>query len=210
MTLKVDGSVSILVVDDSPETRSELQSILEGAGYQQILLAESAQEAFQRLSLGNASAPAEAVELVLMDIMMRDTDGVEACRRIKADKRYQDLPILMVTAIKAGAFLETAFAAGAVDYVTKPINRLELLTRLSSALKLTREMDRRKAREKELEQALQEIKVLRGILPICSRCKKIRDEHGQWHSVESYIKGHSEADFSHMICPDCLDRHFHR
>jgi len=206
----VHGPVSILVVDDSPETRSELQSILVGAGYLQILLAESAHEAFQRLGLGNAGAPAEAVEVVLMDIMMRDTDGVEACRRIKADKRYQDLPILMVTAIKAGAFLETAFAAGAVDYVTKPINRLELLTRLSSALKLTREMDRRKAREKELEQALQEIKVLRGILPICSRCKKIRDEHGQWHSVESYIKGHSEADFSHLICPECLDKHFPR
>ena len=210
MTLKVDGSVSILVVDDSPETRSELQSILAVAGYQQIVLAESAHEAFQRLSLANASAPAEDIELVLMDIMMRDTDGVEACRRIKADKRYRDLPILMVTAIKAGAFLETAFAAGAADYVTKPINRLELLTRMSSALKLKREMDRRKAREEELEQALQEIKVLRGILPICSRCKKIRDEHGQWHSVESYIKGHSEADFSHLICPECLDKHFPR
>ncbi len=204
------GSVSILVVDDSPETRGELQSILVDAGYQQIVLAESAHEAFQRLSLANASAPAEDIELVLMDIMMRDTDGVEACRRIKADRRYRDLPILMVTAIRAGAFLETAFAAGAVDYVTKPINRLELLTRLNSALKLKREMDRRKAREEELEQALQEIKVLRGILPICSRCKKIRDEDGQWHSVESYIKGHSEADFSHLICPECLDKCFPR
>ena len=208
--MKVHGSVSILVVDDSPETRGELQSILVDAGYQQVLLAESAHEAFQRLSLANASAPAEDIELVLMDIMMRDTDGVEACRRIKADRRYRDLPILMVTAIRAGAFLETAFAAGAVDYVTKPINRLELLTRLNSALKLKREMDRRKAREEELEQALQEIKVLRGILPICSRCKKIRDEDGQWHSVESYIKGHSEADFSHLICPECLDKHFPR
>src|SRR3989442_14226183 len=128
MHLKRHRAVHILVVDHSPETRSELQSILEGAGYQQILLAESAQEAFQRLSLGNASAPAEAVELVLMDIMMRDTDGVEACRRIKADKRYQDLPILMVTAIKAGAVLEAAFAAGAVERFNKPIHRLELLT----------------------------------------------------------------------------------
>ena len=198
------------MVDDSPETRGELQSILVDAGYQQIVLAESAHEAFQRLSLANASAPAEDIELVLMDIMMRDTDGVEACRRIKADRRYRDLPILMVTAIRAGAFLETAFAAGAVDYVTKPINRLELLTRLNSALKLKREMNRRKAREEELEQALQEIKVLRGILPICSRCKKIRDEDGQWHSVESYIKGHSEADFSHLICPECLDKCFPR
>src|SRR2546422_9707176 len=132
MTLKVHGSVSILVVDDSPETRSELQSILEGAGYQQILLAESAQEAFQRLSLGNASAPAEAVELVLMDIMMRDTDGVEACRRIKADKRYQDLPILMVTAIKAGGLLQTAVAAGAGGYGNQPMNHVGRATRIDS------------------------------------------------------------------------------
>jgi len=145
-----------------------------------------------------------------MDIMMPDMDGVEACRRIKADRRYRDLPILMVTAMKAGAFLETAFAAGAVDYVTKPINRLELLTRITSALKLKREMDQRKAREEMLEHALQEIKVLRGILPICARCKKIRDEQGQWHSVESYIKDHTEADFSHLICPECLDKHFPR
>ncbi len=79
---------------------------------------------------------------------------------------------------------------------------------MRSTVKLKREMDRRKAREKELEQALQEIKVLRGILPICSRCKKIRDEHGQWHTVESYITDHTEADFSHGICPDCMDKQF--
>ena len=202
--------MSILVVDDSLETRSALQLILEGAGYRQVQLAESAQEAFQRLSLTHASAPANDIEVILMDIMMPDMDGVEACRRIKGDRRYRDLPILMVTAMKAGAFLETAFAAGAVDYVTKPINRLELLTRIGSALKLKREMDQRKAREEMLEQALQEIKVLRGILPICARCKKIRDEQGQWHSVESYIKDHTEADFSHLICPECLDKHFPR
>ena len=202
--------MSILVVDDSLETRSALQLILEGAGYRQVLLAESAHEAFQRLSLAHASAPANDIEVIMMDIMMPDMDGVEACRRIKGDRRYRDLPILMVTAMKAGAFLETAFAAGAVDYVTKPINRLELLTRIGSALKLKREMDQRKAREEMLEHALQEIKVLRGILPICARCKKIRDEQGQWHSVESYIKDHTEADFSHLICPECLDKHFPR
>src|SRR2546425_254764 len=131
--------MSILVVDDSPETRSALQLILEGAGYRQGLVAGSAQEAFLRLSPAHASAPANDIEVILMDIMMPDMDGVEACRRIKGDRRYRDLPILMVTAMKAGAFLETAFAAGAVDYVTKPINRLELLTRIGSALKRSEE-----------------------------------------------------------------------
>jgi len=200
--------MGILVVDDSEATRSVLQMILEGAGYKQILLVESAHEAFQRLSLANSDAPAEDVELVLMDIRMPGMDGVEACRRIKADSRYQDLPIVMVTALTEAGFLQAAFAAGAADYVTKPVDQLELLTRLRSTVNLKREMDRRKAREKELEQALQEIKVLRGILPICARCKRIRDERGQWFSVESYIKSHTEADFSHMICPECLDRHF--
>src|SRR5207244_11194488 len=108
--------MSILVVDDSPETRSALQLILEDAGYQQVLVAESAHEAFQRLGLTNASAPAADVELVLMDIMMPDMDGVEACGRIKAGQRYRDLRILRVTAMKAGAFPAAASAAGTVDY----------------------------------------------------------------------------------------------
>jgi len=200
--------MSILVVDDSLATRSVLQMILEDAGYQKILLVESANEAFQCLGLAHSIAPAGDIEVVLMDIKMPDMDGVEACRRIKADSRYQDLPIVMVTALTEAGYLQSAFAAGAADYVTKPIERLELLTRMRSTVKLKHEMDRRKARERELEQALKEIKVLRGILPICARCKRIRDENGQWFSVESYIKGHSEADFSHLICPECLDRHF--
>ncbi|TLY21155.1 MAG: response regulator [Nitrospirae bacterium] len=203
--------MSILVVDDSLATRSVLQMILEDAGYQKILLVESAHEAFQCLGLAHSIAPAGDIgdiEVVLMDIKMPDMDGVEACRRIKADSRYQDLPIVMVTALTEAGYLQSAFAAGAADYVTKPIERLELLTRMRSTVKLKQEMDRRKARERELEQALKEIKVLRGILPICARCKRIRDENGQWFSVESYIKGHSEADFSHLICPECLDRHF--
>jgi sigma-B regulation protein RsbU (phosphoserine phosphatase) len=200
--------MSILVVDDSLATRSVLQMILEDAGYQKILLVESAHEAFQCLGLAQSNAPAGDIEVVLMDIKMPDMDGVEACRRIKADSRYLDLPIVMVTALTEAKFLQTAFDAGAADYVTKPIERLELLTRMRSTVKLKHEMDRRKARERELEQALKEIKVLRGILPICARCKRIRDENGQWFSVESYIKGHSEADFSHLICPECLDRHF--
>jgi CheY-like chemotaxis protein len=201
--------MSILIVDDKPETLTMLQVILESAGYEQILLAGSAQEAFQCLGMGDRSKDAaDAVELVFMDVVMPEMDGVEACRQIKKDERFRDLPILMVTAKTEAGFLEAAFGAGAHDYITKPVNRLELLTRMRSALKLKRETERRKAREKELEQALGEIKMLRGLLPICSYCKKIRDEKGQWHPVEGYIRDHSNADFTHGICPECLEDHY--
>ena len=200
--------MSILIVDDTPEMRKMLEVILESAGYEALLLAESAKEAFQHLGMEGRSASADDIELVFMDVMMPGMDGVEACRQIKGVERFRDLPILMVTAMAEAGFLEAAFTAGAHDYITKPVNRLELLTRMRAALKLRRETERRKAREKELEQALGEIKTLRGLLPICSHCKKIRDEGGQWHPVEGYIKKHSDADFTHGICPECLNRHY--
>jgi phosphoserine phosphatase RsbU/P len=200
--------MSILVVDDTPETLKMLQVILESAGYERILLAGSAQEAFQCLGIGDRSKDDADIELVFMDVVMPEIDGVEACRQIKTVDRFRDLPVIMVTAKTEAGFLDAAFAAGAHDYITKPVNRLELLTRMRSALRLKREIERRQAREKELEQALGEIKVLRGLLPICSYCKKIRDEKGRWHPVEGYIRDHSNADFTHGICPECLNKHY--
>lgn len=200
--------MSILVVDDTLEVREMLGVLLESAGYQDILFAESAAAAFARLGMDGSDAAPVDVDVMLMDINMPGLDGVEACRRIKAVERFGNTPIIMVTAMSEAGFLEAAFAAGAADYLAKPINRLELLARMRSALKLKREMDRRTAREQELEQALREVKNLRGLLPICGQCKKIRDDQGQWQAVESYIKAHSEADFSHGICPECLNKHY--
>jgi len=65
-----------------------------------------------------------------------------------------------------------------------------------------------KERTQELELALQDVKTLSGLLPICSHCKKIRDDRGYWNSVEHYIARHTDADFTHGICPDCYDSHF--
>ena len=195
--------MSILIVDDSPEVRSILQMILESEGYQPLLIAESAHKAFQYLGLDNPDRPPTEVGLVLMDIQMPDLDGIEACRRIKAVESFRDIPVIMVTAMAESGFLEAAFAAGAVDYVTKPLNRVELLTRMRSALRLKGEMDRRKAREQELEQALRENKVLQGLLPICATCKKIRDDKGSWKRLEDYIGARSAATFTHGICGEC-------
>jgi response regulator RpfG family c-di-GMP phosphodiesterase len=150
-----------------------------------------------------------------MDIQMPEINGIETCRRIKEVERFRDIPIIMVTAVAQREKLQLAFAAGAMDYINKPVNKIELRTRVGSALKLKQEMDSRKAREQELkkrtqelEQALKEVKVLRGFIPICASCKKIRNDQGYWQLVEAYIREHSEAEFSHGICPDCIKKFF--
>jgi adenylate cyclase len=136
--------MSILIVDDSAGSRLLLSSILKAAGYQALVTAESARGAFARLGLnGTATGPSD-VDLILMDISMPDLDGIEACCQIKADVRLQDIPIIMVTASTVTEDLQLAFAAGAMDYITKPPNKVELLARVRSALELKQEMDRRK------------------------------------------------------------------
>ena len=87
---------------------------------------------------------------MLLDIVMPEMDGVEACARIRNDPRYADLPIIMVTSLDDMNSLANAFVAGATDYVTKPVNRVELVARVRAALRLKQELDRRQAREREL------------------------------------------------------------
>jgi len=207
--------MSILLVDDSAENLLLLQSILQTGGYKDLLTAESAEQAFKHLGMDSSGGDGMSVDLILMDIQMPDINGIETCRRIKEVERYRDIPIIMVTAMAQREKLQLAFAAGAMDYINKPVNKIELRTRVGSALKLKQEMDSRKAREQELkkrtqelEQALREVKVLRGFIPICASCKKIRNDRGYWQLVEAYIREHSEAEFSHGICPDCIKKFF--
>jgi sigma-B regulation protein RsbU (phosphoserine phosphatase) len=207
--------MSILLVDDSTENLLLLQSILQTGGYKDLLTAESAVQAFKHLGMDDSGGDGTSVDLILMDIQMPEINGIETCRRIKEVERLQDIPIIMVTAMAQREKLQLAFAAGAMDYINKPVNKIELRTRVGSALKLKQEMDSRKAREQELkkrtqelELALKEVKVLRGFIPICASCKKIRNDRGYWQLVEAYIREHSEAEFSHGICPDCIKKFF--
>jgi len=143
----------ILVVDDSEDGRDVAEAMLLAAGYKHVCTAGSAAEAFRFLAIGGlATQEPSLVDLVLLDILMPEIDGIEACARIRNDRRYSDVPIIMVTSLDDTDSLANAFVAGATDYITKPLNRVELLARTRSALKLKSELDRRQARERELTQ----------------------------------------------------------
>ena len=204
--------MSILIVDDSPDQQALLRSILGKAGYNDVLSADSARSASALLHL-DGETPTQRIDLILMDVLMPEQDGVETCRQIKRCAHFQDVPVIMVTAKNDLSNLKEAFAAGAMDYISKPVNSVELLARVSSALLLKQEMDRRKNRElelrrsnEELQKALKEVKVLRGLIPICASCKKIRNDGGFWQQLEEYLGEHSEAEFSHGLCQPCIKK----
>jgi phosphoserine phosphatase RsbU/P len=141
----------ILIVDDSEDIREITEAMLMESGYSEIVTADSAETAFGMLAIGNPQArPMIEVDLVLLDIVMPNIDGIKACALIRSDPRYFDLPIIMVTSLDDMDSLSNAFIAGASDYINKPIRQVELLARVRSAIKLKAELDRRQSRERVL------------------------------------------------------------
>ena len=140
----------ILVIDDSEDSRDLTEGALLSGGYDDVVTAASGWEALKLLDIGRQSDERPSVDIVLLDVVMPEMDGVETCARIRNDPRYADLPIIMVTSCEDMSTLTNAFVAGAVDYVTKPVNRIELIARVRAALRVKAELDRRQAREREL------------------------------------------------------------
>jgi CheY-like chemotaxis protein len=151
-------------------------------------------------------------DLILMDVMMPDISGFEVCKTIKADERFTDIPVIFLTAMDSQDGQLQGLELGGIDYLTKPINFPLLKLRVHNHIALKERNDLVKeqrdllARQKaELEAALARVKQLEGIIPICMYCKKIRDDQQNWHQLETYISNHSEALFSHGMCPHCAE-----
>ena len=193
----------ILVVDDTPANLRLLFQILSEQGYR-VRATTSGKQALE-------AARAVVPDLILLDIMMPGMDGYEVCGRLKTDEQTRDVPVIFISAIDEVADKVAAFSVGGVDYIPKPFQPEEVLARVKTHLTLhslqkilEQKNEQLQTKNNELEAALARVKLLSGMLPICANCKKIRDDEGYWQSVEVYIRDHSEVNFSHGICPDCM------
>ena len=191
-TFKAD----ILIADDTPENLRLLSEMLETQGYRVRAVTSG------KRALG--SVQAALPDLILLDIMMPDMNGYEVAHELQKDQRTNHVPIIFISALSDIKDKVNAFTAGGVDYISKPFQLEEVLARVETHLKLRALQRQLEQRVQELEQALKQVRLLSGLLPICANCKKIRDDQGYWHQVEVYIRDHSEANFSHGLCPDCV------
>lgn len=135
--------MTILIVDDTPAVAALIAGLLEASGFGVPIVAHDAVEALRLLGVEPKGAPQIAVDLVLMDVLMPEIDGIDACARLKADPRLADLPVIMISTLSNAGTLHRAFAVGAVDYIAKPIQADELTARVGSALRTKRALDGR-------------------------------------------------------------------
>ena len=193
-----DKRSRILIVDDERSNINVLNEILKDR--HSIKVALNGEQTLERA----VSHPKP--DLILLDIVMPGMDGFEVCRKLKENKMTADTPVVFISALHETIDKVKAFSLGAVDYITKPFDAEEVLARVKTHLTLHFLQQQLKKKNQELQLALTEIKTLRGILPICSSCKKIRNDKGYWEQIECYISEHSDAEFSHGLCQECAKK----
>ena len=187
----------ILVVEDELIIADDIQRTLDRLGYYVCAHVETGEEALQK-------AKQEKPDLVLMDIKIKGyIDGIETADQIRT---YLDIPVVYLTGMSDEKTLARAKITEPFGYVIKPFKDRELHAVLEMAF-YKHQMEEERARLiNELQTALAKVKTLSGLLPICASCKKIRDDEGYWHQVEIYIRDHTEAEFTHGICPECVKK----
>ena len=186
----------ILVVDDNQHNVKRLEKMLAAQDYD-VVVAYDGKGALKQVVL---TPP----DLVVLDVLMPGMDGFQVAQALRDRAESRAIPILMVTALNELDDKVKAFSLGGVDYITKPFQAEEVLARIKTHLTLRSLQKNLEDKNAQLQKALDEIKTLQGIIPICANCKKIRNDKGFWEHVEKYISDHTDALFTHGLCPECI------
>jgi phosphoserine phosphatase RsbU/P len=189
----------LLIADDDDVSRLELEALLTRHGHEVVAVSDgtAAWEVLQG---------EDPPRLVILDWLMEDMDGVEVCQRVRERASLRNVYLILLTSRGDKEHIVAGLQAGANDYVTKPFDRDELLARVRVGAQMVGLQAELAVRVRELEDALAQVNQLQGLLPICTYCKRIRDDKNHWHQVETYVKSHSEAEFSHGVCPGCWEK----
>jgi DNA-binding response OmpR family regulator len=191
--------MQILIAEDDVTSRTMLAGILKKEGHEVTVTINGA-EAWQALQQPGAPA------LAILDWIMPEMDGPEVVRRLRARPTDRPPYLIILTSRGKKADIITGLEAGANDYLAKPFDPGELYARIEVGRRMIELQETLATRIEELRQALDQVKTLRGIVPICANCKNIRDDQGYWNQVDVYIRDHSEAQLIHGICPDCMKK----
>jgi AmiR/NasT family two-component response regulator len=201
------GSIGVLIVEDSMLVREMVHGMLAELGYKVVGRAADGVEAIDK-------ARELRPDVILMDLEMPRMDGLTATRRIA---ELSGPPVVILTAYENPRLIEKVSAAGAAAYLVKPPDRGDLHRAITVAIARQADIQRlqklngalqRRHQEREqllrwLQEAVAEIRTLRGLIPICAGCKKVREDDGYWKKIEVYVSEHSSAEFSHGMCPEC-------
>jgi sigma-B regulation protein RsbU (phosphoserine phosphatase) len=188
--------MQVLIAEDDRVTGEILARTLRRWSYETMVVGDG-EQAWERLRA--ATEPT----LAILDWMMPKMDGPDVCRRVRTDLPLANMYLLLVTARESRADVVAGLDAGADDYIIKPFDPEELRARVAVGVRVLALQQKLAERVEELQTALSNVKQLRGLLPICSYCKRIRGDDQYWQQVEGYVAEHSDAEFSHAICPTC-------
>jgi phosphoserine phosphatase RsbU/P len=192
--------MKVLIAEDDMVSRRLLESTLAKWGYEAVT-AEDGAQAWELLSRPNSP------RLAILDWMMPGLDGPEVCRRLRLTPHGAHSYVLLLTARTERHDAVVGLEAGADDFITKPFDRDELRARLNVGRRIVQLQERLEVRVLDLERALAEVRQLRGLLPICAYCKRVREGDEYRQSLEQYFARHTDAKFSHGVCPECFEKY---
>lgn len=184
------ASLAVLVVEDNSVDAELVKALLQHQGPRRFVV-----DVVGRLDIAMDRLSEQPPSVVLLDLSLPDAMGLQGLRRIREAR--PDLPVVILSGTSDEETAVQAVSEGAQDYLVKGRIDPDLLAR---ALRYAVERQRLMV---ELREALARVKTLSGLLPICASCKNIRDDSGYWQAVDVYVQNHTEAAFSHALCPDC-------